>query len=110
MPDNHSITAANFQTLLTWLDGNADTAGLEYERIRSRLVRMFIGRGCHEAELLADRTMDRVISKASQIAGTFVGEPAVYFYGVANKVHLEWLREQKKIRELTITDLTADPP
>ena len=110
MPDTHSITAENFQILLDWLDGNTETAGLKYERIRWRLIRMFIGRGCYEAELLADRTIDRVTSKITQIAPTFVGEPANYFYGVASKVHLEWLREQKKTRESTFIDLSVDMP
>ena len=107
MPDNHSITAENFQILLSWLDGNVDTAGEKYERIRRRLIQMFIGRGCFEAELLADRTIDRVTSKIPHIGPTFVGEPTNYFYGVANKVHLEWLREQKPAREPTFIDLTA---
>jgi len=110
MPDNHSITTENFQTLLGWLDGNAQTAGEKYERIRSRLIRMFIARGCYEAELLADRTIDRVTTKVPEIGPTFVGEPANYFYGVAHKVHLEWLREQKRSRESTLIDLTADTP
>jgi DNA-directed RNA polymerase specialized sigma24 family protein len=110
MPDNHSLTAENFQTLLSWLDSNAETAGEKYERIRHRLIHLFIARGCYEAEMLADRTIDRVTSKVPQIGPTFVGEPSVYFYAVANKVHMEWLREQKRERESTFIDLTADPP
>jgi DNA-directed RNA polymerase specialized sigma24 family protein len=110
MPDNHSVTAENFTRLLSWLDTDVECAGEEYERIRQGLVRMFIGRGCYEAEILADRTIDRVTSKISQIGETFVGEPANYFYGVANMVHHEWLREQKRERELTFIDLTAEPP
>ena len=110
MPDNHSITAENFQILLRWLDGNAETAGEKYERIRSRLIRMFIGRGCYEAELLADRTIDRVTSRVPEIGPSFVGEPANYFYAVAHKIHLEWLREQKRSRESTFIDLTGDKP
>lgn len=109
MPDSHSITAENFQTLLSWLDDNAESAGEKYEHIRRRLIRIFIGRGCHEPELLADRTIDRVTSKLPQISSTYVGEPAIYFYGVANKVYFEWLRDQKRGREKVFIDLTADP-
>jgi DNA-directed RNA polymerase specialized sigma24 family protein len=96
--------------LLGWLDGNIDSAAEKYEKIRQRLIRVFIGRGCHEAELLADRTIDRVIAKVPQINQGYVGEPAAYFYAVGNKIHLEWLRSQRRERETTFIDLTADPP
>jgi DNA-directed RNA polymerase specialized sigma24 family protein len=109
MPDNTSLTHESFQMLLGWLDANVESAGEKYERIRRRLIRIFVGRGCHEAELLADRTIDRVISKVPVIRDSYVGEPAVYFYGVAQKMHLEWLRSQKKEREATFIDLTAEP-
>jgi DNA-directed RNA polymerase specialized sigma24 family protein len=110
MPDSHSINSENFQMLLNWLDGNVEQAGEKYERIRQRLIRMFICRGCYEAEMLADLTIDRVTAKVPQISPDYVGEPAVYFYGVANKVHLEWLRAQKREREATFIDHTVDPP
>lgn len=110
MPENQSITPESFQTLLGWLDSNVEAAGEKYEKIRQRLIRIFIGRGCYEAEMLADRTIDRVSSKVPQISSNYVGEPAVYFYGVANMIHHEWLRAQKREREATFIDLTADPP
>ena len=109
MPDSHSITSENFETLLAWLDDDAESAGEKYEHIRRRLIRIFNGRGCHEPELLADRTIDRVTSKIPQIRTSYVGDPAVYFYGVANKVYFEWLRDQKRERETVFIDLTADP-
>ena len=82
--------------LLSWLDPHRETAAQKYEKIRSRLIRIFAGRGCHEAEELADETINRVTLKVPQIKDDYVGEPALYFYGVANKVHLEWLKKQKK--------------
>jgi DNA-directed RNA polymerase specialized sigma24 family protein len=94
--------------LLGWLDGNVDSAAEKYEKIRQRLIRVFVGRGCHEAELLADRTIDRVIAKVPQINQDYVGEPAAYFYAVGNKIHLEWLRSQRREREVTFIELTAD--
>lgn len=90
------ITQEDFATLLTWLDPDPDKAAIRHENIRSKLIRVLAGRGCYEAEDLADETIDRVILRISRIRDTYVGEPALYFYGVANKVHLEWLRKQKK--------------
>lgn len=82
--------------LLSWLDSHQETAAQKYEKIRNRLIRVFAGRGCYEAEDLADETINRVTLKVPQIKDTYVGETALYFYGVADKIHLEWLRKQKK--------------
>lgn len=109
MPENASITQESFKILLGWLDSNDESAAERYEKIRARLIRIFIGRGCYEAELLADRTIDRVITKVPQISSNYVGDPAAYFYGVANKIHLEWLRTQKREREATFVDHADEP-
>jgi len=108
MPDNASINQESFRLLLGWLDSNHESAAEKYEKIRQRLIRLFVGRGCHEAELLADRTIDRVTVKVPQIVSDYVGEPAAYFYGVAHNIHLEWLRSQKRQHEIPFIDLTAE--
>ena len=108
MPENSSITQESFKMLLGWLGTNDESAGEKYEKIRQRLIRIFVGRGCTEAELLADRTIDRVIAKVPQISSSYVGEPAAYFYGVAHKIHLEWLRHQKRERETPFVDMGAE--
>ena len=109
MPEKLSITQEEFKLLLVWLDGNEVSAAEKYERIRARLIRIFIGRGCYEAELLADRTIDRVTAKVPQISSNYVGDPAAYFYGVANKIHLEWLRTEKRVREVAFVDNPTEP-
>ena len=81
---------------MSWLGSDDESAGLKYEKIRNRLIRIFAGRGCHEAEESADETINRVAQKVADIRDTYVGEPARYFHGVADKVHLEWLRKQKQ--------------
>jgi RNA polymerase sigma factor (sigma-70 family) len=108
MPTNQSITQEGFATLLDWLDGNVDSAAEKYEKIRLRLIRVFVGRGCHEAELLADRTIDRVITKLPHVSSGYVGEPAAYFYAVGSKIHLEWLRSQKREREARSDEITTE--
>lgn len=96
MAKENLITPENFDVLLSWLDLNREIAAEKYEKIRLRLIRIFTGRGCFEAEELADETFDRVTQKLPQIADNYVGEPTLYFYGVADKIHLEWLRRQKQ--------------
>ena len=110
MAEERSITEEHFNVLLKWLGPDKEAAAKKYEVIRQRLIRVFAGRGCFEAEVLADVTIDRVTLKAPELDGNFVGDPALYFYGVANNVFLEWLRKQKKIQEKMVRDRIPDDP
>ena len=100
MAKENIITKENFDVLLSWLDRNREIAAQKYEKIRQRLIRVFIGRGCFEAEELADETFNRVTQKLPELVESYTGEPTLYFYGVADKIHLEWLRQRKKIKQL----------
>ncbi|HEX8288881.1 MAG TPA: hypothetical protein VF556_12845 [Pyrinomonadaceae bacterium] len=104
MAKENVITEEDFNVLLNWLDHNRESAAHKYEKIRQRLIRIFTGRGCFEAEELADETFNRVTQKIPQLVGSYVGEPALYFYGVADKIHLEWLRRQKKTQQLRLPE------
>jgi DNA-directed RNA polymerase specialized sigma24 family protein len=86
------LTQDEFDALLAWLDPDRDQAAHKYEEIRSRLIKIFVCRGCPVAEDLADETIDRVAGKVEGVAPSYVGNPALYFYGVAKKVYHEWLR------------------
>lgn len=108
MAKENVITQESFNMLLTWLDHNRETAAQKYEKIRQRLIRIFIGRGCFEAEELADETFNRVTGKLPALADGYAGEPALYFYGVADKIHLEWLRKQKKISQLHLPEADCE--
>ncbi len=101
MKKDWTLTQESFDELLSWLNSDREQAGQEYEDIRRRLIKLFTCRGCFEPEDLADETINRVTRKLEEIRGSYVGEPARYFYGVANKVHLEYLRRKP---------LPASPP
>ncbi len=94
MKQESPLTQAAFDSLLAWLDPDRDQAGKKYEYIRRRLIKIFDCRGRHDAEDLADETINRVTLKAAKIAEEYVGDPALYFYGVANKVYLESVRKR----------------
>jgi DNA-directed RNA polymerase specialized sigma24 family protein len=83
-----------FDALLDWLDSKREQAGIKYEEIRSSLIKMFSSRGISEAEDLADETINRVARKLNEIEKEFEGDPARYFFGVGNKVYLEYLRRK----------------
>lgn len=96
------VTQQAFDDLLDWLDADRDRAGFRYENIRIRLIKIFTCRGCYEADDLADETINRVTTKLSEIAGSYSGDPALYFYGVAQKVHLEYLRRKPPVQESSL--------
>lgn len=104
MNKNWSLSQEDFDALLAWLDSDREQAGIKYEQIRSRLIKIFTGRGCVDPEELADETINRVTSKLSEIQSEFTGDQARYFFGVANKVYLEYLRRKPPQPPLPPTD------
>jgi len=92
--------------MLIWLDGDRERAGEKYERIRQKLIRIFTCRGCANPEELTDETINRVTRKIQDIADTYEGDPALYFYGVAQRVHLESVRKKPDVDPLP----PPDPP
>ena len=86
------LTQELFDELLSWLNPDREQAGLDYEDLRRRLIKLFTCRRCHEPEDLADETINRVASKVAEIKEKYVGSRAPYFFAVANKVHMEKCR------------------
>jgi DNA-directed RNA polymerase specialized sigma24 family protein len=99
MNHDSNLTADSFELLLEWLDPNREAAGEKYEKVRVRLIKIFNCRGCGESDSLADETINRVLARVGEIRKNYSGDPALYFYGVAQKVHLEYLRKRPPIQE-----------
>ena len=100
-------TATGFTELLGWLGPNSEAAGRKYEDIRGRLIVMFRSRRCVFAEDLADATFERVAQKLAYLTDTFMGDPALYIYGVAKKIYLEY---QRKIRTAPLNSNLCHQP
>jgi DNA-directed RNA polymerase specialized sigma24 family protein len=94
MRRNWKLTQEAFDGLLAWLSPDREEAGRKYEEIRRTLVKIFTSRGCQTAEELADETINRVIDKLPEVAANYVGNKALYFYGIAKKVLLESLKNK----------------
>ena len=94
MNKNWVMSQESFEALLDWLDSNREQAALKYEQIRSGLINYFAFRAPCHAEDLADETINRVSSRLGEIDFQINGERARYFYGVARKVQLEYLRRK----------------
>ncbi len=92
------LTQEAFDALLGWLDPDRERAAKRYEEIRRRLIRFFTGRRCSPADVegLADETMNRVAKKVQE-GLVYVGDRAPYFYAVAHKVYLEYIKPKPHV-------------
>jgi len=108
MADQWELTPEGFDSLLAWLSTDREEAGKKYEHIRQSLIQIFIWRGCHEAEDLADTTINRVVRRLPQIVETYVGDPALYFFGVAKNVALECRKYEAKQAALPVLSQNDD--
>jgi hypothetical protein len=89
-----------FDKLLRWLDSDRDRAGERHEKIRFRLIRIFACRGCGEPEDLADQSINVVCSRVDWLIENYQGDPALYFYGVAKRVFLDYLKKKRGLEVL----------
>lgn len=96
MDTGDNLNQSNFDLLLDWLDKDRKSAAEKYESIRLRLTKIFYARGCYLAEELTDDTIERVSKKVVDIADTYEGDPAIYFYAVAKNVFREWTRKPRE--------------
>lgn len=87
------MTQDEFDRLLAWLNPDPEQAGRRYEDIHQSLIKIFTWRGCMDAESLADEVINRVAARVHEVAGSYVGDPAYYFYGVAKKLFHECRRK-----------------
>lgn len=97
MKKDWELTKEALDALLDWLHPDREEAAREHERIRRRLIRLFLGRGCPAAEELTDETINRVTLRVPELSN-FQGDKALFFFRVADFVHREWIKEQRRLR------------
>jgi|SRR5882672_844193 len=88
-------TQEELEKLLAWLA----SAGREYATTHYRLTRVFIVRGCIDAETLADEVMNRVAVRIDKLIKDYPGDPIKCLMGFADNVYLEYLRELSNQRK-----------
>ena len=87
------LTREEFDRLLAWLHPEQEVAAQKYEDIRRRVRKVMTARGCSAAMEIFDEAVYRITRKLPDLLVDYEGDPALYFYGVANLVHLEYLHE-----------------
>jgi DNA-directed RNA polymerase specialized sigma24 family protein len=85
-PDEFDTTRSGEEALLRFLGVSADELDQKYQEIRRRLVHFFVYRGRSDFEELADRTIFEVVKDCERVADSYVGEPMLWFYGVARNI------------------------
>ncbi len=88
-------TPEEFEKFLAWLDSDPDEAARKFERIQTRLIQIFVSRGCIDAEVLADEVLNRVCVRIDQVKIKYP-DPLRCCVGFVDNVHREYLREQRK--------------
>ena len=91
------LTQDDFEKLLRWLDPDRDKAGEKLMKIQARLISIFSSRGCIDPEFLSDKTTNIVAGKTDWLLEHYVGDPALYFYGVAKNVYREYIKQLRPI-------------
>lgn len=91
-----SLTREAFDGLLASLNPDRDRAGQIYQEIRDHLIRMFVWRGCSQAEEYADETINRVARKLMD--GERFSDLPTYFFGVGRMLLKEFHKQQERDR------------
>lgn len=101
-------TPEEFEKFLAWLDPGLDDAARKFERIRTRLVQIFISRGCIDAEMLTDEVLNRVCVRIDEVRIKYP-DPLRCCVGFVDNVHREYLREQRN-QDNAVCPPSSRPP
>jgi DNA-directed RNA polymerase specialized sigma24 family protein len=106
-PKKRALDHVSFEALLAALDGNRDRAGIEYERLRRRLIQYFTLRRAARPEDLTDEALNRLARKVE--AGESIRSVPEYLVGIARMLCHE---DQKRLRQegRAVTELARMSP
>ena len=109
MARDSAIPPESFDEILAWLNPDREVAGSIYVQLREDLTKIFTWNRCPDPEGLTDDVFDRVAKKVHDVRQNYVGDPKLYFFGVARNLIKEI---PKKIRAQTLlqgTEPASDP-
>lgn len=109
MARDSAIPPESFDEILAWLNPDRNVAGSIYVDLRHRLAKIFAWYHCPDPEGLTDEVFDRVARKVHDLRQTFVGDPKLYFYGVARNLIKEVPKEVKKQVPLQDIEPASNP-
>lgn len=90
-----SIPPESFEEILAWFNSDREVAAQMYVQLHHDLSKLIQWKGLNDGEELTDEVFDRVARKVHEVRPTYVGDPRLYFRGVANNVIKEHLKKLK---------------
>ena len=109
MARDSAIPPESFDEILAWLNPERDVAGTIYVQLREDLTKIFAWNRCPDPDGLTDEVFDRVAKKVHEVRKTYVGDPKLYFYGVARNLIKEIPKKIKAQISLQGTEPASDP-
>ena len=109
MARDSAIPPESFNEILAWLNPDRDVAGSIYVHLRDDLTKLFNWHHCPDPEGSTDEVFDRVAKKVHHLRETYVGDPKLYFYGVARNLIKEIPKKIRTQTSLQGTELASDP-
>jgi len=109
MARDSAIPPESFDEILAWLNPDRDVAGTIYVQLRQDLTKIFTWNRCPDPDGLTDEVFDRVAKKVHEVRKTYVGDPKLYFYGVARNLIKEIPKKIKTQISLQGTEPASDP-
>ena len=109
MARDSAIPPESFDEILAWLNPDRDLAGSIYVELRHDLTKIFTWNRCSDPEGLTDEVFDRVAKKVHVLRQTFVGDPRLFFYGVARNLLKEVPKKVKTQVSLQGTEPASNP-
>jgi len=109
MARNSVIPPESFDEILAWLNPDREVAGTIYVQLRNDLTKIFTWNRCPDPEGLTDEVFDRVARKVHDLRHSFVGEPKLFFYGVARNLLKEVPKKVKTQISLQGTEPASNP-
>ena len=109
MARDSALPPESFDEILGWLNPDRDVAGSIYVQLRNDLAQIFTWNRCPDPEGLTDEVFDRVAKKVHDLRYTFVGDPKLFFYGVARNLIKEIPKKVKTQVSLQGTEPASNP-
>jgi RNA polymerase sigma factor (sigma-70 family) len=90
---SNELNFESFNSFLTWLDGDRDSAAEKYEALRAQLIAFLNRRRCAESEKLADDALNIFMRRLPHLRGR-IDDPLPYLMVVARHLHTEYITRQ----------------
>jgi RNA polymerase sigma factor (sigma-70 family) len=110
MSRNSEFPPEGFDDLLDWLNPDREQASSIYLNLRKSLLRIFAWNRCTDPEGMTDETFDRVARQVHILRDTYVGNPKLFFYAVANNLIREYQKKIKSYVSIDGIEIAEDPP